>query len=66
MFYLLFLSQVDRGMSWDAAVARLENHASADETGNGFYCSRKDVRGKRFYLLATLKPQSAHTFSVAR
>ncbi|XP_064614960.1 uncharacterized protein LOC135479136 [Liolophura sinensis] len=54
---------VDRGMSWDQATVRLSNHSGKDD---GFYVSRKDIFGRKLYLLATQKENSAHAFRIAR
>ncbi|CAH1780986.1 unnamed protein product, partial [Owenia fusiformis] len=54
---------VDRGMSWDSALTRLANHGAA---GDGFYESRRAREGKRWYLLATRKENSHHSFTIAR
>ena len=44
-------------------LTRLENHPGEH---NGFYCSRRDVRGRRLYVLATMKENSSHVFKIAR
>ncbi|XP_078614112.1 uncharacterized protein LOC144883439 isoform X1 [Branchiostoma floridae x Branchiostoma japonicum] len=54
---------VDRGMDWDSAVQRSKNH---EKEKDGFYCSRREVRGRRLYILATQKENSTHLFKVAR
>jgi hypothetical protein len=55
---------IDRGMSWDKALARLANYPSGKSCG--FYCSKRDVWGKKLYLLATLKENTKHTYRIAR
>lgn len=54
---------VDRGMSWEKAKARLENHPGKH---SGFYCSQRDVKHKRFYILATPKEGSSHLYKISR
>ncbi|XP_019644077.1 PREDICTED: protein FORGETTER 1-like [Branchiostoma belcheri] len=54
---------VDRGMDWDTAMERAKNHGKEKD---GFYCSRREVRGRRLYILATQKENSTHLFKVAR
>jgi len=57
--------EVDRGMSWDQAVARLDSNPGSV---NGFYVSRRESqhRGRRWFVLATLKDASTHVFRIAR
>ena len=50
-------------MSWEQALKRYENNHGED---NGFYYSRRENRGKRLHLLATLKEGSTHVFRIAR
>eukprot|EP00058_Branchiostoma_floridae_P022077 XP_002607567.1 hypothetical protein BRAFLDRAFT_119723 [Branchiostoma floridae] len=50
-------------MDWDSAVQRSKNH---EKEKDGFYCSRREVRGRRLYILATQKENSTHLFKVAR
>lgn len=54
---------VDRGLSWEKAKIRLEGHPGKH---SGFYCSQREVRNRRLYLLATLKEGSSHLFKIAR
>lgn len=54
---------VDRGMSWEKAKARLENHPGKH---SGFYCSQRDVKHKRLYILATPKEGSSHLYKISR
>ncbi|XP_071949493.1 uncharacterized protein [Antedon mediterranea] len=56
--------RVDRGMSWERAQERLENHSGDND---GFYCSRRrNPHGQFMYLLATQKLNSTHLFKIAR
>ncbi|KAJ8310282.1 hypothetical protein KUTeg_012147 [Tegillarca granosa] len=55
--------QIDRGMSWDSAMIRFQNHNRKDD---GFYKSKREMFGKTQYLLATLKENSTHVFRIAR
>jgi len=52
-------------MSWDQAVARLDSNPGSV---NGFYVSRRESqhRGRRWFVLATLKDASTHVFRIAR
>jgi len=69
--------QVDRGMSWEQALSRLESHpSSSSSTGvdgssgnvNGFYVSKREAPNskRRWFVLATLKDASPHLFRIAR
>ena len=56
-------------MSWEQAVARLGSNPDAGGAVNGFYASRREAaqrRGRRWFVLATLKDASAHVFRIAR
>jgi len=56
--------EVDRGMSWDQAVSRLDSNPGSL---NGFYVSRRETRpNRRWFVLATLKDASSHVFRIAR
>ena len=57
---------IDRGMSWQRALQRLANYDTSEESPNGFYCSRRENKGRRWYILATQKDGSSHLFKVAR
>ena len=50
-------------MSWEAALERLDRLPGRR---NGFYCSRRELYGKRAYVLATEKEDSANVFKIAR
>ncbi|XP_045182449.2 uncharacterized protein LOC123541117 isoform X1 [Mercenaria mercenaria] len=50
-------------MSWDQAVARADNHSQKQD---GFYISKRDVWGKKLFILATQKENSSHLFRIAR
>lgn len=55
---------VDRGMSWERALTRLNLHPGEH---NGFYISRREqFNNKRWIILATLKEGSSHLFKIAR
>ncbi len=54
---------VDRGMTFEKATARLENNPGKE---SGFYRSRREMWGKTLYILATLKEGTSHTFKIAR
>jgi len=56
--------EVDRGMSWDQAVSRLDSNPG---DLNGFYVSRREAPvGRHWFMLATLKDASTHVFRIAR
>ncbi|XP_041357018.1 protein FORGETTER 1-like [Gigantopelta aegis] len=57
------LLNVDRGMSWDAAMVRMDNHSGRL---NGFYISKREMWGRKRYILATQKENSTHLFKIAR
>ena len=57
---------IDRGMSWQRALQRLANYDTSEESPNGFYCSRREDKGRRWYILATQKYGSSHLFKIAR
>ncbi|XP_065056159.1 uncharacterized protein LOC135684506 [Rhopilema esculentum] len=54
---------IDRGLSWEKALNLQESHS-----GNldGFYCSKKEQRGRRLYLLAIEKDQATNLFIIYR
>ncbi|XP_048247301.1 protein FORGETTER 1-like isoform X2 [Haliotis rufescens] len=54
---------VDRGMSWEAALIRLNNYKGRQD---GFYVSKRDIWGSKHYILATQKESSTHLFKIAR
>ncbi|CAC5397982.1 Protein strawberry notch homolog 2,Protein strawberry notch homolog 1,Protein strawberry notch,Protein FORGETTER 1 [Mytilus coruscus] len=54
---------IDRGMSWDMAVTRLENHTGPHD---GFYISKRDMWGRKLCILATRKETSSHLFRISR
>lgn len=54
---------VDRGMSWEMATTRADNFKGKYD---GFYVSKRDMYGKKMYLLATQKEGSPHLFTIAR
>lgn len=54
---------VDRGMSWEMATTRADNFKGKYD---GFYVSKRDMYGKKMYLLATQKEGSSHLFTIAR
>ena len=55
--------KVDRGMSWEAAVTRADNYTGKHD---GFYESRRDVWGRKLFILATQKEGSTHLMRIAR
>ncbi|XP_064639306.1 uncharacterized protein LOC135494911 [Lineus longissimus] len=54
---------VDRGMSWEKALVRLENYGKRDD---GFYKSKREVFGRHLFLLATQKEGFDNIFRIAR
>ncbi|VDI29079.1 dynamin-binding protein [Mytilus galloprovincialis] len=54
---------IDRGMSWDMAVTRLESHTGPHD---GFYISKRDMWGRKLCILATQKETSSHLFRISR
>lgn len=54
---------VDRGMSWENATTRADNYKGKHD---GFYVSKRDMYGKKLFLLATQKEGSSHLFTIAR
>ena len=62
-YFRLIELNIDRGMSWEQAVIRADNHSQKQD---GFYISRRDVWGKKLFILATQKENSTHLFRVAR
>ena len=55
---------IDRGYSWEQALDRLSVHKGSPD--NGFYMTRREVRGKHLFVLATLKEGSGHIFKITR
>jgi hypothetical protein len=53
----------DRGVSWEMALNRKEQSKGKMD---GFYCSKKEQKGKRLYLLAIQKESSSHLFTITR
>nr|KAG5712361.1 hypothetical protein BaRGS_023940 [Batillaria attramentaria] len=56
---------VDRGMDWDHALTRYENY-KAGSSMTGFYVSKRDMFGRKMYILVTPKESSPYLFRVAR
>ena len=54
---------MDRGMSWENATTRADNYKGKHD---GFYVSKRDMYGKKLFLLATQKEGSSHLFTIAR
>ncbi|KAK3607117.1 hypothetical protein CHS0354_014268 [Potamilus streckersoni] len=54
---------VDRGMSWEMAVTRCENHSGPLD---GFYISRREIWGKKLVILVTQKENSTHLCRISR
>lgn len=57
--------QVDRGMSFEVAVQRLEHERRAGDS-SGFRRSRRPIFGQTMYLLALQNGLNKHTFSICR
>ncbi|XP_069103404.1 protein strawberry notch homolog 1-like isoform X2 [Argopecten irradians] len=55
--------KVDRGVSWSSALTRLETHKGPKD---GFYVSRREIFGRKLYILATQKENSNHLFRYTR
>nr|XP_054771437.1 uncharacterized protein LOC129279369 [Lytechinus pictus] len=55
--------EVDRGMSWEAAVKRADNFQGKHD---GFYRSKREQFGGYMYLLATKKQNSTHFYKICR
>ena len=55
---------VDRGIDWDSAVKQFQETGSSKL--DGFYCSKREQRGKRLYLLAIQKESSTYLFNITR
>ena len=53
----------DRGVSWEMALKRKQQSKGKMD---GFYCSKKEQKGKRLYLLAIQKESSTHLFTITR
>eukprot|EP00794_Sanderia_malayensis_P010731 gene10731-11878_t len=54
---------VDRGVSWQDAMRRYEQRLGKMD---GFYCSKREHKGRRLYILATEKEHAAHLFTICR
>ena len=54
---------IDRGMSWEMAMTRFENHKGPND---GFYISRREMWGRKLCILATQKENSSHLFRISR
>ena len=55
---------VDRGIGWDSAVKQLQDNGKSKF--DGFYCSKREQKGRRLYLLAIQKESSTHLFNITR
>lgn len=55
---------VDRGIDWDSAVKIFQENGS--KKFDGFYCSKREQKGRRLYLLAIQKETSTHLFNITR
>lgn len=55
---------VDRGIGWDSAVKQLQDNGK--NKFDGFYCSKREQKGRRLYLLAIQKESSTHLFNITR
>ena len=54
---------VDRGLSWDEAVKKHESHNGQLD---GFYCSKREQKGRRLYLLAVEKENAMNLYIIYR
>ncbi|KAI7844526.1 hypothetical protein COHA_001884 [Chlorella ohadii] len=57
---------IDRGMSFEAACARLAHERSGPSDRSGFRASRRPMFGRTAYLLALQKPGAHNVFSICR
>lgn len=55
---------VDRGIGWDSAVKQLQDNGK--NKFDGFFCSKREQKGRRLYLLAIQKESSTHLFNITR
>ncbi|XP_060078626.1 uncharacterized protein LOC132558114 [Ylistrum balloti] len=55
--------KVDRGVSWSSALTRLDTHKGPRD---GFYASKREIFGRKLYILATQKEHSSHLFRYTR
>jgi len=55
---------VDRGIDWDSAVKQFQENGS--NKLDGFYCSKREQKGQRLYLLAIQKKSSTRLFNITR
>lgn len=55
---------VDRGIDWDSAVKQFQENGSSKL--DGFYCSKREQKGQRLYLLAIQKKSSTRLFNITR
>jgi len=55
---------VDRGIDWDSAVKQFQENGS--NKLDGFYCSKREQKGQRLYLLAIQKKSSIRLFNITR
>ena len=56
---------VDRGMSFEAAAAKLAHERRPDDH-SGFRVSRRPMFGRSVYILALQKPDDPHSFAIFR
>ncbi len=54
---------VDRGVSWQEASKRYEQMTGSSD---GFYCSKREHKGRRLYVLAAQKEHATHLFTIIR
>lgn len=57
---------IDRGMSFEAARARLAHERAGASDRSGFRASRRPMFGRTVYLLAVQKPGAHNLFSICR
>ena len=54
---------VDRGLSWEEAVKKHESHNGQLD---GFYCSKREQKGRRLFLLAVEKENAMNLYIIYR
>ena len=57
--------EVDRGLDWEHAMTRYENYKDMSSM-TGFYISKREMFGRKMFILVTPKENSSHLFHVAR
>ena len=54
---------VDRGLSWEEATKKFEQLTGKHD---GFYCSKREQKGRRLYILVAQKEHTMHLFTITR